>query len=89
MNYYKISSLEGQLLGAVSSNDLRYYNERKHRMLCCDEQLAQYIYLEGKYYRPGWFNTESAEVRGTYPKVKCQIISEAEFQEIRNSQNSI
>ena len=87
MNYYKISSLEGQLLGAASSNDLRYYNERKHRILCCDEKLAQYIYLDDKYYRPGWFNTESAEIRGMYAKVKCEIITYDEYTAIRDSQN--
>ena len=89
MHFYKISTLGEQLLGAVSSNDLRYYNERKHRIFCCDERQAQYVYLNDKFYRPGWFNTESKEIEGTYEEVLCQPISEDEYMEIRNNQNSI
>ena len=90
MYYYKILTLEGQLLGVASSNDLRYYNPKAKRIFCCqDGSLAQYIYYNQQIYRPEWFKKECDEVKGKYPKVQCQIIPYEEFQEIRNSQNSI
>lgn len=89
MRYYKISTLEEQLLGAVSSNDLRYYNERKHRIFCCDEHQAQYVYLNDQFYRPGWFNTESKEIEGSYEEVLCEPITLEEYNEIRKNQNLV
>ena len=89
MYYYKLLTLDRQLLGAVSSDDLCYYNEQYQRMQACNESEAQYVMFLCRFYRPRWFHAESLTMKGKVEPILCKIISEDEYMEIRNNQNSI
>lgn len=88
--YLKITTLEGQLLGAVSSDSFRYYNPVYQAIYCCnDRERAQYIYLNGTIYHPLWFKTEHPDIVGTYQKVRFQKITYDEYIAIRDNQNLV
>ena len=74
-------------MGAITSFDLRYFNDEVKRMLCCNEKLAQYIYLNDSFYRVESFNNELPYMQNKYPEVLVRTISEEEYFELKQ-QNS-
>lgn len=87
MFYYKVLNLNEEVMGAITSFDLRYFNDEVKRMLCCNEKLAQYIYLNDSFYRVESFNNELPYMQNTYPEVLVRTISEEEYFELKQ-QNS-
>lgn len=79
MFYYKVLNLNEEVMGAITSFDLRYFNDEVKRMLCCDEKLAQYIYLNDLFYRVETFNDELPYMEHTYPEVLVRTITEQEY----------
>lgn len=79
MFYYKVLDNYNNLLGVISSLGLRYYNEKSKKILCCLEDLAQYVAINEKYYRTDWFNQEPIILKGKYPHVQLNITSEEEY----------
>ena len=87
MFYYKVLNLNEEVMGAITSFDLRYFNDEVKRMLCCNEKLAQYIYLNDSFYRVESFNNELPYMQNKYPEVLVRTISEEEYFELKQ-QNS-
>lgn len=87
MFYYKVLNLNEEVMGAITSLDLRYFNDEVKRMLCCNEKLAQYIYLNDSFYRVESFNNELPYMQNKYPEVLVRTISEEEYFELKQ-QNS-
>ena len=87
MFYYKVLNLNEEGMGAITSFDLRYFNDEVKRMLCCNEKLAQYIYLNDSFYRVESFNNELPYMQNKYPEVLVRTISEEEYFELKQ-QNS-
>ena len=87
MFYYKVLDLNEGVMGAITSFDLRYFNDEVKRMLCCNEKLAQYIYLNDSFYRVESFNNELPYMQNKYPEVLVRTISEKEYFELKQ-QNS-
>lgn len=87
MFYYKVLDLNEEVMGAITSFDLRYFNDEVKRMLCCNEKLAQYIYLNDSFYRVESFNNELPYMQNKYPEVLVRTISEEEYFELKQ-QNS-
>ena len=87
MFYYKVLDLNEGVMGAITSFDLRYFNDEVKRMLCCNEKLAQYIYLNDSFYRVESFNNELPYMQNKYPEVLVRTISEEEYFELKQ-QNS-
>lgn len=79
MFYYKVLNLNKEVMGVITSFDLRYFNDEVQRMLCCDEKLAQYIYLNDSFYRVETFNNELPYMEYTYPEVLARTITEQEY----------
>ena len=84
--YYKILDMNNNVIGAASSYALRYYDEKAKMILCCRENLAQYIYYDGTFYRIGWLNPENDIMKNTYPEAQALVISEEEFNQINSFQ---
>lgn len=87
MFYYKVLDLNEEVMGTITSFDLRYFNDEVKRMLCCNEKLAQYIYLNDSFYRVESFNNELPYMQNKYPEVLVRTISEEEYFELKQ-QNS-
>lgn len=87
MFYYKVLNLDEEVMGVITSFDLRYFNDEVKRMLCCNEKLAQYIYLNDSFYRVESFNNELPYMQNKYPEVLVRTISEEEYFELKQ-QNS-
>lgn len=83
MFYYKVYDLQENFLGIVSSLDLRYYNQNNKRMLCCQENLAQYLYLNEIFYRVEMFNEESPDMIGKYPEALILRTTKEEYSKYR------
>lgn len=83
--YYKVTDLKGNLIGIVNSYALRYYSERNHRMLCCDESLAQYICVNDSFYRVQMFYDESPSMIGIYPEAYVELTTKEEYEKYRES----
>ena len=78
MEYYKVSREDNSLIGVASSADLRYAS-KKNKMLCCLENLAQYVCVNDQIYRIGWLNAEKPELKGSYPLALMMPISFEEY----------
>lgn len=84
MFYYKILDEDGNFLNIASSSNLRYYV--KGNMCACMEEKAQYIYLDGQYYRVCWLNPEPSEIKGTIPLIGMAPIDKDEYLKIKEKQ---
>ena len=78
--YYKVSDLNDQMLGCVTSHSLRHYNEGVNRILTCKEDLGQYIYFNDAYYRIPWLHRESDKVNYNFPQLQMEIITQEEYE---------
>ena len=87
MYFYKVSNLNNEVIGAITSLDLRYFNTKVNRILCCDEKLAQYICLNDLLYRAAGAIEEPSHLKNKYPEVHVTRISEEEYLELKQ-QNS-
>lgn len=82
MFYYKVYNTNNEnFIGIANSLDLRYYNLRSKKLLCCTENLAQYIVCKGQIYRIHWFQDEFEEMKNTYPSANLELISREEYDE--------
>lgn len=82
MFYYKVSDENDNFLGVVSSLHLRYYHPVSKRILCCNEEQAQYVRLDNQHlYRIYWFKPECAEMRGKYPDAHLCLATKEEYDE--------
>lgn len=81
MNFYKVFNEQEEFLSIASSLDLRYYNPVSGMILCCKEDLAQYIRPDGgKLYRVLWFNSEPEELKGMHPVAYLQMSNKEEYE---------
>lgn len=87
--YYRIiNERDGSLLGFISSFDLRYYNEKNHRMLCCLEDKAQYIWCNNQIYRTYTFSELASSYEKKYQEATAVLSAEEEYMEWLEKQNS-
>ena len=87
MFYYKILTLNNNLLGYGTSHNLVYYNKTSGLLLGCTEDHAQYIQLGGKLYRIPWLLKEAEVNKGKYPEVIAFIVSQEEYETYMKEQN--
>lgn len=80
MQYYEVIDFDNNILGCITSYHLRYYSESAGRMLACQEDFGQYVYLDDKYYRVGWLQVESPTMIGKFPKVRMEEISREKYE---------
>jgi hypothetical protein len=78
--YYKIFDNKDNFLGIATSYDLRYYNEVSNCILCCNENLAQYIFFNDKMYRVNLFKEESKKLKNKYHSVSLKLATQAEYE---------
>lgn len=86
MNYYKVLTLEGAILGVASSRDFRKIKNNK--VLCTNEAQGQYIMVHNQLYRPIALanNLEPELYKDKYLKVKIIKIEKEEFIEYREAE---
>lgn len=76
MHWYKVIDNE-TFIGVATSYDLRRHQRKHNILLSCDENLAQYIQVDGKKYHAQWMLPEF--VKGLYPTVDVVEIDEEEY----------
>ena len=81
--YYEIFDIENNFLGMATSYDLRYYNEISNCMLCCNENLAQYIFFNNEIYRVHLFKEEPKKFKNKYSSVSLKLTSQKEYEKYR------
>lgn len=87
--YYKlINEKDNSVIGFISSFDLRYYNEKNHKMLCCLEDKAQYIWCNNQLYRTYTFSNEPSSYKNKYVEITAILTTEEEYMKWREKQNS-
>lgn len=79
MFYYKVSTVNNEIIDVATSADLRYAS-KKGKMLCCLEDKAQYIRIKDSIYRIGWLNKERPELKDKYPLALMMPISKEEYE---------
>ena len=86
MNYYKVLTLEGAILGVASSRDFRKIKNNK--VLCTNEAQGQYVMVHNQLYRPIALanNLEPELYKDKYLKVKIIKIEKEEFIEYREAE---
>lgn len=86
MNYYKVLTLEGAILGVASSRDFRKIKNNK--VLCTNEAQGQYVMVHNQLYRPIALanNLEPELYKDKYLKVKIIKIEKEEFIEYRSAE---
>lgn len=86
MNYYRVLTLEGAILGVASSRDFRKIKNNK--VLCTNEAQGQYVMVHNQLYRPIALanNLEPELYKDKYLKVKIIKIEKEEFIEYRSAE---
>lgn len=77
MYYYKIFN-EEQVLGVVSSLDLRVYSLINQTFLAADETQAQYVQFKNNIYRVDWLKPERYALN--LDTIQMHIISKDEYE---------
>lgn len=84
--YYKIFDTKDNFLGMATSYDLRYYNETSNCILCCNENLAQYIFFNDTIYRVNLFKEEPKKLKHKYYSVSLKLTTQAEYEKYMKEQ---
>lgn len=78
--YYNVFDLKENFLGVITSLDFRYYSEESKRILCCEEQKSQYIYLNNAFYRVEMLNDESKNKSFLFEKAILERTTKEEYE---------
>ena len=86
MFYYKLYD-DGVFLGAITSNDFKYYIKKEDRMVSTSLKKAQYVRFKQNYYRVKWLSKEDPDVVGKFPTIEAYICSEEEYKKELEKEN--
>ena len=78
--YYKIVDINENIIGYITSLGFRYYNEKSNKILCCTENLAQYVMINNDLYRTYTFNNIENNYPIKYKEVAALLISKEEYE---------
>ena len=79
MIYYKVLDKNNVLLGIVDLDAFRFYSPQRKRMYMTQKLAeAQYIILNGEYYKVTWLK-EDIYNQNKYPEVNLIITNEEEY----------
>lgn len=81
MYFYELTNTTNEILGYITSYELRCYRPKRKRMICCDESKAQYVQFNDQFYRVDWLQPEDPSMIGKYPSINMRLISLDEFEE--------
>ena len=83
MLYYKVLNKDNSLLGVIDLNAFRFYSSKRERMYITRTlKKAQYIILNGQYYKVSWL-CEDPHNKGKYPEVNLILIEKEEYLNIQ------
>lgn len=77
MNYYKLIN-GSNIVGVVSLNDFRRYQNKHGLILFSDIETAQYVEFDGAYYRDNWLRATTTD-DVVYESVSIVLIDEEEY----------
>lgn len=77
MSYYKLIN-GNNIVGVVSLNDFRRYQNKHGLILFSDLETAQYVEFRGTYYRDNWLRATSTD-DVPYESVSIVLIDETEY----------
>ena len=81
MFFYELVDKKNNIMGYITSYDLRCYRPNRNRMICCDEKNAQYVQFKNDFFRVDWLQAEDPTMIGKYPSINMKLISKEEFEE--------
>lgn len=77
--YYCLLNNNNDIIGYVTSFDLRYRNENQ-RLLCCGEELAQYVMYNNQLYKTYTFSNISNPQDENLEEVAVVLVSKDEYE---------
>ena len=87
--FYYLLNNNNDIIGYVTSFDLRYINPKNQRLLCCKEDLAQYVMYNNQLYRTYTFNNVTNPQDKDFEEVSVILTTEEEYMKQKENENLV